>query len=216
MVRYLSFILSAVLAFVLGAGGYSCAASSFSLERLENRVNSSEITFAYTYSAVKGKVTMTGQGDVVLQGDSFILKVDRLEIYCDGTTIWTLDRGAKELVIEDFDGQSADIAANPALLLCSLASSFDVTSQSDVEFAGEKAVKVGLSPKSYPQFKGVSLYFRDSSDSDILIGASIELSDGTVTEFTISGFRYNAKREPSSFVFDLSSLDSSWVVTDMR
>ena len=59
----------AVMALLSGSRyGMACAAAQYvPLERLENRVDSSEITFSYTYRALNGNVSMTGQGNVVLQ-----------------------------------------------------------------------------------------------------------------------------------------------------
>lgn len=188
-----------------------------SLERLEGRINSSEISFSYTYKAAKDNVSMTGQGTVILQGEAFILDVNGLEIYCDGSTRWTLDSGAEELVIESYDSYSEDLSANPAMLLRRLTGFFETVSQSDAEYGGEKAIRVELKPKSYPQFRSVTLYFRQGHpDSDILIGASIVAADGTVTDFTVTDFRYGPKGDPSRFSFDPSALAGSWIVTDLR
>ena len=186
--------------------GMACAAAQYvPLERLENRVDSSEITFSYTYR------------NVVLQGDAFILDVNGMEIYCDGTTRWTLDRKAEEMVIESYDSHSEDLSANPAILLRRLTAFFEVSSQSGTEYSGEKAIKVDLTPKSYPQLRSVTLYFRSGQPaSDILIGASIAAADDTVTDFMISDFRYGPKGDPSRFSFDPSALAGSWVVTDLR
>lgn len=195
----------------------SAAEPPYPLERLENRVNSSEITFSYTYHATGGRVSMTGGGSVVLQGDAFILNVDGMEICCDGITKWTLDRDAGELVIEPYDSSSADLGSNPAVLLRRLASFFEVSSSSASEYSGVKAIKVELEPKSHSRFRSIVLYFRaEPSDGDILAGASMETSDGTVTDFVISDFMYGPKGDISRFGFDTSALDKSWIVTDLR
>ncbi len=213
-------ILSALwLAFCLVGGQCMAGAAApyYPLERLENRVDSSEITFSYTYRALNGNVSMTGQGNVVLQGDAFILDVNGMEIYCDGTTRWTLDRKAEELVIESGDSYFEDLSANPAILLRRLTAFFEVSSQSCTEYSGEKAIKVDLTPKSYPQFRSVTLYFRyGQPDSDILIGASITAADGTVTDFVISDFRYAPKGDAGRFSFDEKSLGPDWIITDLR
>ena len=207
------------------ASGLSCsqycisnaAGPVCSLERLEGRVNSSEISFSYTYKSTKDNVSMTGQGTVILQGDAFILDVNGMEIYCDGTTRWTLDRKAEELVIESYDSCLEDLSANPAILLRRLTAFFEVSSQSCTEYSGEEAIRVDLTPKSYPQFKGVTLYFRSGQpDSDILIGASITVADGTVTDFMISDFRYGPKGDADRFSFDEKSLGQDWIITDLR
>lgn len=177
-------------------------------------MKSSEITFSYTYDVSGMKVGMKGQGSVILQGESFILEVDGLEIRCDGKTRWTIDRGAEELVIEHYDSHSADLAANPALLVSDL---FEVSSQSVAEYSGKKATKVVLVPKSYLGLRDVTLYFRYGTDeSDILIGASVESSDSVVTDFSIVDFAYGPRKDAGRFTFDVESLGSEWIVTDLR
>ena len=110
------FMAASVLLFMCTAG-ISVSAAPFSIQRLEDRINSSEISFSYIYSVSGGKVSMTGQGSAVLQGDAYILDVDGMEVYCDGTARWTLDRKAEELVVESCDTYPVSLSANPVLLL---------------------------------------------------------------------------------------------------
>lgn len=214
----LSVICLAVAGFLGSQHRLSCADSTSSpLEGLEDMMKSSEITFSYTYDVSGMKVGMKGQGSVILQGESFILEVDGLEIRCDGKTRWTIDRGAEELVIEHYDSHSADLAANPALLLHNVSDLFEVSSQSVAEYSGKKATKVVLVPKSYPGLRGVTLYFRYGTDeSDILIGASVESSDSVVTDFSIVDFAYGPRKDAGRFTFDVESLGREWIVTDLR
>ena len=210
------FMAASVLLFMCTAG-ISVSAAPFSIQRLEDRINSSEISFSYTYSVSGGKVSMTGQGSAVLQGDAYILDVDGMEVYCDGTARWTLDRKAEELVVESCDTYPASLSANPVLLLQSPTSFFDVSSQSAAVYSGMDAIKVELAPKQGTQLKAVTLYFRSGQHEDgILIGASVRAADGTVTDFTISDFRYSAKGDASRFSFDAGSLGPEWIVTDLR
>ena len=187
------------------------------LETFTDAFSSACLAFDYTYGYEASGVKFTGNGNIILKGDSFIMKGDGLEIYCDGTTRWTMDRKAEEMVIESYDSHSEDLSANPAILLRRLTAFFEVSSQSGTEYSGEKAIKVDLTPKSYPQFRSVTLYFRSSQpDSDILIGASIAAADGTVTDFMISDFRYGPKGDADRFSFDEKSLGPDWIITDLR
>ena len=200
------------LCFPAGSDG-----DGFSLEKLEEKINSSEISFSYTYSAARGNITMSGKGKALLQGEAFRLEVDGMEVYCDGVTMWTLDREAEELVIEHYDGLHAGLAANPAVLLCRVSEFFCVDSQLVAEYGGVKALKVDLEPVSDSGFDSVTLYFGYAAvESDILLGASIVTSDGIVTDFRIVDFEYGSEGDLSRFGFDTSSLDDSWIITDMR
>ena len=110
---------ASVLLFMCTAG-ISVSAAPFSIQRLEDRINSSEISFSYTYSVSGGKVSMTGQGSAVLQGDAYILDVDGMEVYCDGTARWTLDRKAEELIQEGYRpwGAPSFITHNEQIKVC--------------------------------------------------------------------------------------------------
>lgn len=181
-------ILFAAVALLLACLQVAASGAGASpLSGMKERMATSEISFDYSYSAVSGKVRMTGEGSALLDGTSFILKVDGLDIYCDGQTKWTLDTGAREIVIETFDRNDADLSANPALLLSNVEEYFDIRTQETVAYKGGKAVRLELAPVSYPSLKKVVLYF-SAEDDDILKGAEITASDGTVSEFSIEDF----------------------------
>ena len=59
--------------------------------------------FEYAYRLSSGNTEMSGSGSVIFQGDAFVMKGDGLEVYCDGTDRWTVDRNAREAVAELFD-----------------------------------------------------------------------------------------------------------------
>ena len=91
-------------------------------------------------------------GTLTVQGDCYRASGNGMEIYCDGTTRWTVDPQSKEVYIETSGGLEE------------------------------------------------LLPYRDS-----------------LTELKLSEVKYQPLSEDLSvFVFDVSALDSSWVVTDLR
>lgn len=91
-------------------------------------------------------------GNLLIQGECYRAKGNGMEIYCDGTTRWTVDPASKEVYIETSGGLEE------------------------------------------------LLPYRDS-----------------LTELKLSEVKYQPLSEDLSvFVFDVSALDSSWVVTDLR
>lgn len=210
------------VSFSMAAAGLSLAASSREadsspLHRLQERAASSEISFSYTYSASSGKVSMSGQGEVLLHGDAYRLEVDGLEVYCDGKDRWTLDRKAREVVVEPVAPGDADLSANPALLLSRAADFFTLADTARCTVDGEQLLRMDLSPVDCPQFRAVSIYIA-SDGSDTVKKVSVTSADGTVTDFVLSDYRYYspAVDDLSRFRADVSALDTSWVITDLR
>ena len=209
------------VSFSMAAAGLSLAASSREadsspLRRLQERAASSEISFSYTYSASSGKVSMSGQGEVLLHGDAYRLEVDGLEVYCDGKDRWTLDRKAREVVVEPVAPGDADLSANPALLLSRAADFFTLADTARCTVDGEQLLRMDLSPVDCPQFRAVSIYIAIDG-SDTVKKVSVTSADGTVTDFVLSDYRYSpAVDDLSRFRADVSALDTSWVITDLR
>lgn len=200
----------------LPLGASSSGADSNPLHRLQERAASSEISFSYTYSASSGKVSMSGRGEVLLHGDAYRLEVDGLEVYCDGKDRWTLDKKAREAVVEPVAPGDADLSANPALLLSRAADFFTLADTARCTVDGEQLLRMDLSPVDCPQFRAVSIYIA-SDGSDTVKKVSVTSADGTVTDFILLDYRYSpAVDDLSRFRADVSALDASWVITDLR
>lgn len=194
----------------------SASAESGAFSRFIDGIVSSKVSFDYSYVLDNGKVKITGEGNVVFQGDSFVMKGDGLEVYCDGTDKWTVDRNAGEAVAESFDPWRPDYLANPALIVGNVGEAFSAMSETDVVRNGKPAVKVALKPaEGMRQVTSASLYFSPSADP-VPVAAEIELSDGSVLELSISSFSLSAMSGDSAFRFDPSGLTEDFVITDLR
>ena len=53
---------------------------------------------------IPGKVTMKSSGSISVQRNCYKLVSAGIEIYCDGQTRWTVDRDAKEVLVEQAQG----------------------------------------------------------------------------------------------------------------
>lgn len=214
MKRYSTIILSG---FLLLAACLPADAASRALRDFLAKVSQSCVSFEYSYvHRVKG-TNVKGAGSVELQGNAFRMKGDGMEVWCDGRTRWVLDRETKEAVIEAVDPSGEDYAANPALLISAVDKAFQEISAGTSKF-GDKVVDVSiLSPRSKAEVPSdvvlLKLYFKPGSGE--FIGAEVKLSDGSVTDFTIRKLAYSDKKE-ASFRFDEKTLDSSYVITDLR
>jgi len=108
---------------------------------LLDKVEGHRVTFRYTYSlSQKGAdfAEITG-GDVTLEGNCYKLQGLGMEVISNGTTRWTLDREAREAMVETVE--SEDILTNPALFIASYKSHM---SQIKVNASGKDYLDVTL------------------------------------------------------------------------
>ena len=84
---------------------------------LLDKVDGHRVKFHYTYSlSQKGAdFKAVTDGDVVLEGNDYVLEGLGLKVISDGTTRWTLDEAAKEAVVETVEKE--DVFTNPALFI---------------------------------------------------------------------------------------------------
>ena len=79
---------------------------------LKELVAGNRVTFNYNLG-VKGKAPVVMSGKAVIDGDCYSVCGNGVEMYCDGTTKWTVDREAKEVYIESSEG-TRDFLADPS------------------------------------------------------------------------------------------------------
>jgi len=84
-----------------------------------DRVPGHRVQFHYTYSLSKdGKpMTQVTDGDVTVEDNAFLLSGLGLEVRSDGTTRWSIDREAEEVLVEKVEKE--DLFTNPALFISS-------------------------------------------------------------------------------------------------
>ncbi|MGM9742410.1 MAG: outer membrane lipoprotein carrier protein LolA [Candidatus Cryptobacteroides sp.] len=183
------------------------------IKRFSEAVASHCVEVAYSYDAVSG-VAVSGTGTLRLQGSSFLMKGDGLEIWCDGVTRWTLDREAGEMVVESVEDNVAGVAAaDPAVILTSLDTHFTIGSVTKVSGG---LTKVDFNPESgVLGISSLSVWLADG-EAPVLSRAVMVLGDGTRTELSFSSMKYLAKVSPEEFSFDMKTAGKSWVITDLR
>lgn len=183
------------------------------LQEFSKAVASHCANVGYTYKATSGTM-ITGSGTLKLQGDSFFMNGDGLEIWCDGKTRWTLDRAAGEMVIETVDDHGAGLAAaDPAIILSSLDTHFSV--KSSVRESGLE--KVSLNPVSGTLgIAEMTIWFRRESGLPVLSRAVATMDDGTLLEFVFKSMTWTVKVPESEFSFDMGKAQKSWIITDLR
>ena len=167
----------------------------------------------------RSSAKMTGAGDVRVQDNAFVLNGNGLEVWCDGSLRWTVDRLAEEALVETVE-ESADVyATNPALMITSVDSAFEEASFGTSKFQGKVVDASVLTPLNKGKYSmdiaQLKLFFKSGTTE--LVGAEVKLNDGSVSEFIIKDFTFSDRMETKeSFRFDEKTLDDSYVVTDLR
>ncbi len=85
-----------------------------------NKASEQCVSIVYEYSTTMAGHKVMGDGQVAVQGDSYHMQGNGMQIYCDGSTTWLIDEAAEEVVIESADSNDAGFLANPILLLMNL------------------------------------------------------------------------------------------------
>lgn len=200
-----------ILIGMLLLGGVFSARAENVVRDFAARASEASVSFRYTFH-VQNQVNLQGSGSAQVQGEAFHVSGNGLDIWCDGRTRWTVDAAARELIIEPVEQDILDYAANPALLVGSVAEAFNIESVGQTKFQGKVCTAGVLSPKQKMDITWLKLYFQ----KDVLIGAEVRVPDGTVTEFSITDLSFKEKGPASAFAFDPAGVDASWVVTDLR
>ena len=187
--------------------------SADALSAFVSRLASGCVSFGYSFvmeasSASSGK--MLGEGTLVFQGGAYRLQGNGLEVWCDGTSVWTSDSSAKEVVIE---AVSEDVLVNPALILADISSHFswDPTPLAGT-FSSRPCRRFLLSPRSKSDVRSLELFF-DTAEVELL-GGRMSLKDNVSATFFISGLTVSEFKD--AFFFTPPAFPSDWIVTDLR
>lgn len=190
--------------------GKAFAVSDGPVDRLYRSLSSSFVEMEYTYSAEVKGLKVVGKGTLQIQDEMWHNNGNGLEMWCDGSTVWTADHSLKEAVIEPvYEDES--IASNPAVMFVRMPDMFEVVRSFDSKDG--KAVVYVLKPLEDAPVEYFNVEIM-KSDSSIRSG-SFALDDGSAVSISVQSMSVKEKRPVT--VFRPSQIfDSSWVVTDLR
>lgn len=195
---------------VMLCAGKAFAASDGPVDRLYRSLSSSFVEIVYTYSAEVQGVKIVGNGTLQIQGNMWHNDGNGLEMWCDGSTVWTADHSLKEAVIEPvYEDES--IVSNPALMFVRMPDMFKVVKSLDSKDG--KAVIYVLKPIEDAPIEYFNVEIM-KSDSSIRSG-SFALEDGSAVQIKVQSMSVKEKRSVTAFR-PSQIFDSSWVVSDLR
>jgi hypothetical protein len=197
--RYLVVLLLAVAPHMLSAQNQ--------LERLYDTFANNCIALDCTYSVESDVVPVKGQCEIEFQDTSYKMKGSGLEIFCDGASVWILDAGVMEAVIEPVSDDSHTYMSNPALLFRDMDQMFSVSGSSS---AGS-VMRYRLSAQKPC---GVRTAVLDIDKNAVLQKAEFTMDNDCVIKIDVKSVAVMPKQENSAFT--PGKISSEWVVTDLR
>ncbi|MBM3443499.1 MAG: outer membrane lipoprotein carrier protein LolA [Bacteroidetes bacterium] len=159
-----------------------------------------------------GKVQGTKTGNVLMKGVKYKVSITGQEIFCDGTTIWTYDVGAKEVQITELDNSSGSIT--PQKLFTNFYDKdFLFVLNPEVKRAGKTYQVVELTPidKTKPFFKVI---LEVDKSTKVIMSTRVFEKNGNRYFYAINtistssvipddSFVFNSKKYPGVEVIDL-------------
>ena len=207
--RLLSYVIAA---FMFLAAACDPSRAEGLLDRLYTDLMNSCVSMDYTYSTMVSGARLSGNGTILLQGNMWRMSGNGVDMWCDGSLMWTVDQEAKEVVIDvASDDSPVEIMSNPATLFADLQKWFSVEAERNT--SDGKAVLYMLKPVEDIDIEYVNVELLKTDGS--LRSGSFAMNDGNEVSIRVSSMKVMPKKHTSAFR-PYMSFDSSWIVTDMR
>jgi outer membrane lipoprotein carrier protein len=172
-----------------------------------------QANFTYTIENAAGKALSTQKGTVVMKGNRYHVSLGGQEIYSDGSTVWTYDKGSNEVTVTRLDGGAN--AVTPQKLFSNFYDKDFLYKLNGTSQKGGKTVQeIEMTPveKSRPFHK---VYVLVDKASKTLYSTKVLEKNGNRYTYTVTNLNPNAAVTDASFVFDKSKFPGVDVV-DLR
>ncbi len=179
-----------------------------SLKALCNMFTSA-VSIECDYETEFRNTPVSGHSELVVQGNMYVMVGNGLQVYCNGSTLWTVDESSHEVVIEPCSVQSKDYMSNPALLLADINSLFKVKSTKALGAGKEQCVLEAIVKCGITKADLVL-----TTDGKV-VGGKFFLEDGHTLSIKVSSMKKTEEKQ-KSFFSPQRKFGSDWIVTDLR
>lgn len=172
-----------------------------------------QASFTYKVENAQGKTLASKKGTVSMKGSKYKVSMPGLEIFSDGHTQWSYDKGAKEVTVKSIDDSQSEIS--PQKLFTNFYDKTFLYKMNGEKKVGNKTVQeIELTPtdKNRPFFK---VYALVDKNTQTLYSAKFLEKGGNRYSYTIDNLSPNANVSDAAFVFDKSKYPGVEVV-DLR
>ena len=176
--------------------------------------SSIKANFSLTVENRQENVSNTQEGEILIKGNKYLLKIMGMEVYFDGSTKWQYIGEANEVTISTSGGELGSPLDDPAGIFRDYESRFKVRFISENTVKNRTLVEMDFYPKALDSpYVSVKLKFDKGSLEPVFI--RYQGKDGTSYIVNISQFKINVPAPDSTFTFDISSRKGIEVV-DLR
>ena len=204
-------IIISVLVLLYSLTGVLYAQNNSVLNTLYQNIEDSAVSMDFSYVLNVSGINTVGDGTLLVQDGAYIMKGNDLQINCDKKNVWVIDLAGKEVILETSAQGEQSYLDNPALLLANLSETFDVEKVAVLD----SVYTYYLSPRVSCGVTDANISIKDST-RPVISSASFVLSDGGNLDIKIKSMTFSQKKPLTSFYYDISLLDSSWLITDLR
>jgi outer membrane lipoprotein carrier protein len=219
--RYLKFSFLPVFILVTaGAGNFAQTSSDPRAKVILDGVSAKfktyktvQAAFIYKVENSGGKALSTKTGTVKMKGTKYYVNFSGQEIFCDGKTVWNLDKSANEVTITDLDASSGTIT--PQKLFTNFYDAdFLYKLNGEKKEAGKILQEIEMTPtdKSKPFHK---VFVWVDKIMKTIYSTRVLEKEGNRYIYTVSGLKPNLVIPDSQFVFDKSKYPNVEII-DLR
>lgn len=215
--KHIVFLISLVVLFSTHAAAQITHTSSGATDQAANTVlkkaaNKMSGTVSFTISLISydsnKKETMKQKVTVLYNSPRYRVRAGEIELYCDGKSVWQLNKSAREVVVTNLSDDDDDIT-NPAKLLKNYSKNYKA------KFIREEqdgTAIIDLQPHKSKSYHKIRLFI--DAKTGLLKKMEQHNFDSSRSEYKISNFK-NTTASDTDFVFDAKSYPGIEVV-DMR
>ena len=189
------------------------AQDTSALKQLCAKMTENSATLNYSYTLSLSGVKTVGDGVLYVQDQSYVMQGNGLKIYCNGSTVWLVDEAGKEVIIESVSQEANSYLSNPVLLLANIEAIFSVSAPT----SSGSSLTYKLTPKCDCGIaSGAVTLSAAGGSSYVFSSGTFKMSDGGQFGVKIKSMTFSSKKPLTFYNLDLSTFDSSWMITDLR
>ena len=189
------------------------AQDTSALKQLCAKMTENSATLNYSYTLSMSGVKTVGDGVLYVQDQSYVMQGNGLKIYCNGSTVWLVDEAGKEVIIESVSQEANSYLSNPVLLLANIEAIFSVSAPT----SSGSSLTYKLTPKCDCGIaSGAVTLSAAGGSSYVFSSGTFKMSDGGQFGVKIKSMTFSSKKPLTFYNLDLSTFDSSWMITDLR
>ena len=174
-----------------------------------------EATFSFVMNNVAENIQENNKGTIVLKGNKYKVRIPDmgLEIYCDGSSIWTYLQNANEVNISTLD-EDADNLMNPSRIFTIYERGFNSKYVGESVVDGIPVYSIDLIPEN-DEMEIEQIRIIIDKQKMLVRSAEMKGKDGNNYHVSIDQFKTDIAYPDTAFVFDPAKHEGVQVV-DMR